>query len=77
MWLTEDEFEDLLYIIRKKPVKSRGVNREEKHHRDPSIFFYSQLGSLVFGLNRVRISRSKTKNCRSYEKVVSLLFDYY
>lgn len=39
MWLTEDEFEDLLYIIRKKPVKSRGVNPEEKYRRDRSIIY--------------------------------------
>jgi site-specific recombinase XerD len=39
MWLTEDEFEDLLYIIRKKPVKSRGVNPEEKYRRDRAILY--------------------------------------
>ncbi|MEC2075844.1 tyrosine-type recombinase/integrase [Metabacillus fastidiosus] len=39
MWLTEDEFEDLLYIIRKKPVKSRGVNPEEKYRRDRAIIY--------------------------------------
>lgn len=39
MWLTEDEFEDLLYIIRKKPVKSRGVDAEEKYHRDRAIIY--------------------------------------
>jgi integrase/recombinase XerC len=39
MWLTEDEFEDLLYIIRKKPVKSRGVDAEEKYRRDRAIIY--------------------------------------
>jgi site-specific recombinase XerD len=39
MWLTEDEFEDLLYIIRKKTVKSRGVNPEEKYRRDRAIIY--------------------------------------
>lgn len=39
MWLTEDEFESLLYIIRKKPVKSRGVNPEEKYRRDRAIIY--------------------------------------
>jgi site-specific recombinase XerD len=39
MWLTEDEFGDLLYIIRKKPVKSRGVNPEEKYRRDRAIIY--------------------------------------
>ena len=39
MWLTEDEFEDLLYIIRKKPVNSRGGNPEEKYRRDRAIIY--------------------------------------
>ncbi|MGM9928838.1 MAG: tyrosine-type recombinase/integrase, partial [Bacillus sp. (in: firmicutes)] len=39
MWLTEEEFEDLLYTIRKKPVKSRGVNPEEKYRRDRAIIY--------------------------------------
>ena len=39
MWLTEKEFEELLYIIRKKPVKSRGVNPEEKYRRDRAIIY--------------------------------------
>jgi site-specific recombinase XerD len=39
MWLTEDEFSDLLKIIRKKPVKSRGVNPEEKYRRDRAIVY--------------------------------------
>ncbi len=39
MWLTEDEFQDLLYIMRKKPVRSRGVNPEEKYRRDRAIIY--------------------------------------
>ncbi|WP_077210390.1 tyrosine-type recombinase/integrase [Bacillus dakarensis] len=39
MWLTEDEFEEFLYIIRKKPVISRGVNPEEKYRRDRAIIY--------------------------------------
>jgi site-specific recombinase XerD len=39
MWLTEEEFGDLLHMIRKKPVKSRGVNPEEKYRRDRAIIF--------------------------------------
>lgn len=39
MWLSEDEFEDLLYVIRTKPVKSRGVNPEEKYRRDRAIIY--------------------------------------
>jgi site-specific recombinase XerD len=39
MWLSEDEFEELLYIIRKKPVKSRGVNPEEKYRRDRAVIY--------------------------------------
>jgi hypothetical protein len=34
MWLTEAEFEDLLNHVRRTPVKSRGVNPEEKNRRD-------------------------------------------
>lgn len=39
MWLTEEEFEQLLNIIRKKPVTSRGVNPEEKYRRDRAIIY--------------------------------------
>jgi site-specific recombinase XerD len=39
MWLTEDEFGELLHIIRKKPIKSRGVNPEEKYRRDRAIIY--------------------------------------
>jgi|GEM_PF-703327 len=39
MWLTEDEFERLLEKLRKKTVKSRGVNPEEKYRRDRAIIY--------------------------------------
>lgn len=39
MWLTEEEFEDLLNRVRKTPVKSRGVNPEEKYRRDRAIIY--------------------------------------
>ena len=39
MWLTEEEFGELLHMIRKKPVKSRGVNPEEKYRRDRAIIY--------------------------------------
>jgi site-specific recombinase XerD len=39
MWLTEEEFEDLLNRVRKTPVKSRGVNLEEKYRRDRVIIY--------------------------------------
>lgn len=39
MWLTEEEFEDLLNRVRKTPVKSRGVDHEEKYRRDRAIIY--------------------------------------
>ncbi|WP_458413286.1 tyrosine-type recombinase/integrase [Schinkia sp. CFF1] len=39
MWLTEDEFEHLINILRKKPVKSRGVDPEGKYRRDRAIIY--------------------------------------
>jgi site-specific recombinase XerD len=39
MWLTEEEFEDLLQRVRKTPVTSRGVNPEEKYRRDRAIIY--------------------------------------
>lgn len=39
MWLTEIEFQDLLQLLRKKPVKSKGVNPEEKYRRDRAIIY--------------------------------------
>ncbi|MEW9674085.1 tyrosine-type recombinase/integrase [Ammoniphilus sp. 3BR4] len=39
MWLTEEEFEDLLNRMRKTPVKSRGVDPEEKYRRDRAVVY--------------------------------------
>ncbi|KPC97229.1 Tyrosine recombinase XerC [Geobacillus sp. BCO2] len=39
MWLTEEEFEDLLHRMRKKPVQSRGVDPEEKYRRDRAVVY--------------------------------------
>ena len=39
MWLTEEEFEDLLNRVRKTPVRSRGVDPEEKYRRDRAIIY--------------------------------------
>ena len=57
MWLTEDEFEDLLYIIRKKPVNSRGVNPEEKYRRDRAIIYlFTYAGLRVDELSNLKIT---------------------
>lgn len=57
MWLTEDEFEDLLYIIRKKPVKSRGVNPEEKYRRDRAIIYlFTYAGLRVDELSNLKLT---------------------
>ena len=57
MWLTEDEFEDLLYIIRKKPVNSRGVNPEEKYRRDRAIIYlFTYAGLRVDELSNLKIN---------------------
>lgn len=39
MWLTEEEFEDLLQRMRKKPVQSRRVDPEEKYRRDRAVVY--------------------------------------
>jgi integrase/recombinase XerC len=39
LWLTEEEFADLLYRVRKTPVISRGVNPEEKYRRDRAVIY--------------------------------------
>jgi len=39
MWLTEEEFEDLLHRMRKMPIHSRGVDPEEKYRRDRAIVY--------------------------------------
>ena len=57
MWLTEDEFEELLYIVRKKPVNSRGVNPEEKYRRDRAIIYlFTYAGLRVDELSNLKIN---------------------
>jgi integrase/recombinase XerC len=57
MWLTEEEFEDLLYVIRKKPVKSRGVDPEEKYRRDRAIIYlFTYAGLRVDELSNLKIT---------------------
>ena len=57
MWLTEEEFGDLLHTIRKKPVKSRGVNPEEKYHRDRAIIYLLIYAGLrVDGLSNLKLT---------------------
>ena len=56
MWLTEGEFEDLLNIIRKKPVKSRGVDPEEKYRRDRAIIYlFTYAGLRVDELSNLKL----------------------
>jgi site-specific recombinase XerD len=57
MWLTEGEFEELLQTLRKKPVKSRGVNPEEKYRRDRMIIYLlTYAGLRVNELSNLRIA---------------------
>jgi site-specific recombinase XerD len=57
MWLTEGEFEDLLLIIRSKPVKSRGVNQEEKYRRDRAIvYLLTYTGLRVHELSNLKLT---------------------
>ena len=57
MWLTEEEFGDLLYIIRKKPVNSRGVNPEEKYRRDRAIIYlFTYAGLRVDELSNLKLT---------------------
>jgi site-specific recombinase XerD len=39
IWLTEEEFEDLLIRMRKTPVNSRGVDPKEKYRRDRAVVY--------------------------------------
>lgn len=68
MWLTEDEFGTLLQIVRKKPIHSRAIDREEKYLRDRTIIYLMtytgirvdelsnlKLTDVDFELKRVRI----------------------
>ncbi len=57
MWLTEEEFGDLLYRIRKKPVKSRGVDPEEKYRRDRAIIYlFTYAGPRVDELSNLKLT---------------------
>lgn len=57
MWLTEDEFGDLLHRIRKKPVKSRGVDPEEKYRRDRTIIYlFTYAGLRVHELSNLQLT---------------------
>lgn len=47
MWLTEEEFEDLLHRVRKTPVKSRGVKPEEKYRGDRAIIYILTYAGLI------------------------------
>ena len=57
MWLTEEGFGDLLRMIRKKPIKSRGVNPEEKYRRDRAIIFlFTYAGLRVDELSNLKLT---------------------
>ncbi|WML42057.1 tyrosine-type recombinase/integrase [Neobacillus sp. OS1-2] len=57
MWLTEEEFEDLLNRVRKTPVRSRGVNPEEKYRRDRAIIYLlTYAGLRVDELSNLRLT---------------------
>lgn len=57
MWLTEEEFEDLLHRVRKTPVKSRAVDPEEKYRRDRAIIYLlTYAGLRVDELSNLKIT---------------------
>lgn len=57
MWLTEEEFEDLLNRVRKTTVKSRGVDPEEKYRRDRAIIYLlTYAGLRVDELSNLKLS---------------------
>ncbi len=57
MWLREAEFEDLLQRMRKTPVKSRGVDPEEKYRRDRAmVYLLTYAGLRVEEVSNLRIS---------------------
>ncbi|MFB5561284.1 tyrosine-type recombinase/integrase [Bacillus cereus] len=57
MWLTEKEFETLLERMRKYPVKTRGVNPEEKYRRDRAIIYIlTYAGLRVEELSNLKIT---------------------
>ena len=57
MWLTEEEFEDLLIRMRKIPVNSRGVDPEEKYRRDRAVVYLLTYA----GLRRKNTKKSHQK----------------
>ncbi|WJQ05545.1 tyrosine-type recombinase/integrase (plasmid) [Geobacillus stearothermophilus] len=57
MWLTEEEFEDLLNRMRKMPVHSRGVDPEEKYRRDRAIvYLFVYAGLRVEELSNLKLT---------------------
>ncbi|NNU88115.1 integrase [Geobacillus sp. MR] len=57
MWLTEEEFEDLLHRMRKMPVQSRGVDPEEKYRRDRAIvYLFVYAGLRVEELSNLKLT---------------------
>ncbi|MGH1160299.1 tyrosine-type recombinase/integrase [Bacillus mycoides] len=57
MWLTEKEFETLLERMRRYPVKTRGVNPEEKYRRDRAIIYIlTYAGLRVEELSNLKIT---------------------
>jgi integrase/recombinase XerC len=57
MWLSEEEFEDLLNRVRKTPVKSRGVDPEEKYRRDRAIIYLlTYAGLRVDELSKLKLT---------------------
>lgn len=57
MWLTEEEFKELLNIIRKEPVKSKGLDPEEKYCRDRAIIYlFIYAGLSVDDLSNLKLT---------------------
>ncbi|KZE95852.1 Tyrosine recombinase XerC [Geobacillus stearothermophilus] len=57
MWLTEEEFEDLLHRMRQTPVHSRGVDPEEKYRRDRAIvYLFVYAGLRVEELSNLKLT---------------------
>jgi len=57
MWLTEEEFEDLLHRMRKMPIRSRGVDSEEKYRRDRAIvYLFVYAGLRVEELSNLKLT---------------------
>ncbi len=57
MWLTEEDFEDLLHRVRKTPVKSRAIDPEEKYRRDRAIIYLlTYAGLRVDELSNLKIT---------------------